>query len=245
MMNCNRALSRSRLLLLLAFLAATPTSAQPEGMATVTKGSVTVNSCYDTTTSEVEWHVTFVSSGDDDDEMPYMAVGYRPTQDCRMVTVDGASEIVLLTSIASSGDAESFEAGNMTTATEGDVYFGVLPALADVNQNMATAIDETYESLVPLGDQDGFTLLEYSTELPIRIHYRQAMVRPDGDVPLMYAIGRGPALGLHQSQGCFQVNEFPVCSSVVAEDSSSGDVHKVSFFVSVALMCGTMMWDLV
>ena len=197
------------------------------GTAITEAGSAIVATCYDSSADAVELTVSF----DYDmagEEIPWVALGYRETEECLMTPRGGgSSDIILIESSRNvGGDFES-------TAS-----FGLLsPSVKRFNSD---AVSSIYENLVPLGDAEGFSDVQVSilsaddpTAIDtksnvnggsiIQLSFKQNQTpgaAPGSPMNLMYAIGKGQQLGYHSSRLCFQVSEFPPCPMSDAGDQT-------------------------
>lgn len=178
---------------------------------------LTVESCYDEATQSMDMSVHFhdVDIGADG-LLPWMAIGYRPTDLCAMTPPDGSSTpLVMLT---------HWREGGMPAA-----HKALLPPEAKgFNQD---AFDSMYLSMKPLGDVQEYDSV--SVEAPmllaeeikvarsfssaaedtVSLHFKQKVEggRPE-TMNLIYAIGGSSELGVHVARGCFQA-PTTVCGS--------------------------------
>ena len=207
------------------------------GAAVTEAGSVVVESCWDPNTSAVDLTVTFTDSGDGS-ELPWMALGYRKDEECLMTPRGGGdSEIILL-----SNDPQN---NNILGA-----FYGALsPAAKSFD---ADAVGAIYASLVALDQATGFSNVQVSVlseeedtaissaslkmpEGSVQLHFQQSMEDAPDVMYLMYAIGSSPQLGYHGSRLCFEVVDFPNCTT----SSSSKESDEVSTEESSATTSGT------
>lgn len=194
----------------------TPTDGQ--NLATTTAGSLTTTSCFDEESKHVQ--LTFVFNEvdyQDETELPWLAIGYRPDEVCAMNKGGMDTDIILIAADPLSGEA---------TAAK-----GLLPAVARSSQSGALA--SVYSSLSSLETSQGYsnvTLLSpFSFDVvsqtrsfglegidtdSVVLRFHQSMDVAPEVMHLMYAIGTGPQLGYHATRLCFEVTEFPKCAGV-------------------------------
>ena len=179
------------------------------GMITTEVGDVIVNSCYEESTKSVKMSVQFtgVEMGEDE-EYPWLALGYRETEECLMNPRGGGdSEMIMLTS-------ENFM----------EPHFGSLNVGA--RSFDGGAVDSIYASLTPLAEKDGFSdvrmqapssgsaLAKSAVGDPsdsFNLHFKQSMAEVPQAMYLMYAIGGSAQVGYHKTRACFEITEFPSC----------------------------------
>merc|ERR1711906_23200 len=179
------------------------------GMATTQDGDITVKSCYDADAKAVELSFEFTNfemiGGTD---LPWMALGYRESDQCLMNPVGGGdTELILI-----SGDE--------------DAYFTLLPKLAKSMDG--AAISSIYENMTLLNEKDGYSHVDLhlpskslavtksahsGAEDSVILHFKQTMSEAPEVMHLMYAIGSTPEVGYHRTRKCFAVTEFPTCPS--------------------------------
>lgn len=189
------------------------------GMATSDIGHVVVRSCYDKSDKSVQLSFEFtdievVGEG----ELPWIALGYRETEDCLMNPSDGSdTEIITVTSKEGSAD----------------VYSGILPKAARTFDD--TAFTSIQESLTPLAETDGYsevklhlpstsmaiTKSEHNGRDSVTIHFKKSTAKAPEVMHLMYAIGSTPEFGYHRVRKCFDITEFPICPPKSSEEDGN------------------------
>lgn len=187
------------------------------GIAIMEEGNLRALSCWNSETSSVK--LTFEFTFDEEPvELPWIALGYRETDECLMNPRDGNgdAEIILLLN----DDDDKLQA-----------HHGIMPKIvrtfASPNPHSSLILD----SLTPLEDKDGYSnvavqLTGDDNEITITQSRAQGadstvisliLDQEMSEVPdvmhLMYAIGFTPTLGYHRIRACFDIVEFPSCPS--------------------------------
>jgi len=182
---------------------------------------ITVESCYDESTSSMDMSIHFHDIEPTfDGKLPWMAIGYRPTELCAMTPPDGGvTPIVLVT--------HSEEDGSMPEAHK----TMLLPEAKAYSQDAFSSI---MTSRKPLGDVEDYmdvvveapmvvsnTAIQVarssstsSSEDTVSLHFKQVVegnTKPEV-LNLMYAIGMTSQLGSHTTRGCFQLQDITPCS---------------------------------
>lgn len=185
-----------------------------EGYAVLESDRVVVSSCYDSTSMRVHLSVEFTGVEMlDMGQMPWLAVGYREDEECKMNPSSGDdSEIILLThpspgvnyradttslpSAARRFDeaAISSISNSATPLSESPLYSDVY-VVAPAISSASTATERSIDSTAP----DSVTL-----------YFKQSLSQAQ-PMNLMYAIGSSPEIQFHANRGCFQVVDFPKC----------------------------------
>jgi len=225
---------------------AVPSDESGEGasaMAVTEEGRVKVESCYDPSSQSVklsvEWQGIQSVSTDAGSKLPWVSLGYRADERCAMTPMGGGN-----TDIVFVGQAPSEESPK--------AYIGSLvPEAQRLDQ---TAISSVYESFWPLAEATGYSSVELASPLAeidleidldsdsdIKMERSAPSSSPDDSITLsffkkvdgkpevmhlMYAIGMSHRLGIHTSRGCFDVVEFPTCST--GPSSASASVSSAS-----------------
>lgn len=210
-------------------------------------GSVTVESCYDATTNSVDLKFKFmdIEMVEGGTQMPWIALGYRDTDECLMNPRGGGdTEIILLTSTTSE---ESLLAP----------HFAILPVAA--RSFDGSAVTSIYDNMVPLSEKEGFSSVQMFLPLAISeavsrsvapasgddadkvvMHFQQSVTEGVPEVMhLMYAIGNSAKVGYHKTRECFDITEFPACPDMSAlEESSGNDVNSSNGSGAASLALG-------
>ena len=213
------------------------------GKAITEQGKLIVSTCYDDTEKVVDVSVEFldvVSEDTPDMELPWMALAYRKSEECRMTPSDGSdAELILLT-------VDEASVGSETKA-----FFSSLPAAA--RGFNTKAIGSISDNRIPLEDKEGFSNVELvlpfssltssststsasrtrSTDDDMRtatnsvmVHFKQSMEEAPEAMYLNYAIGASPEIGFHSSRECVDITKFPLCSTTDNEmDSASANAN--------------------
>jgi hypothetical protein len=204
----------------------TETEEQEEGFAVIESDRVIVSSCYDSDTMTVQLSVEFTGIEMlDSNQMPWLAVGYREDEDCKMNPSNGDDSEIILLSHPSPGAnyqadltalpsaARRFDESAIasisasSTPLAQDPLFSEVYVFAPAISDNA-AIERSFESTSP----DSVTL-----------RFKQSMNAAPDAMNLMYAIGSSPEMQFHASRGCFQVVDFPKCpsSDTMSEEEGS------------------------
>lgn len=189
------------------------------GMAVTEEGDVTVKSCYDSTVNAVQLSVEFSNVEMVGTELPWMAIGYRETEECLMNPRGGGdTELILLASQDGSVDA----------------HFTVLPSMA--RSFDGAAVSSIYEKMTPLDEMDGFSGVDLhlpttasaisksaheGSEDTVVLVFKQSMPAAPEVMHLMYAIGSSPEVGYHKTRACFDITEFPACPTTTVGQSNN------------------------
>ncbi len=197
-------------------------------------GSVIVESCYDATTNSVDLKFKFIDIDMVDGlaEIPWIAVGYRETDECLMNPRGGGDTEIILLSAPSSEDA-------MVAP-----FFAILPTSARTLDG--SAVTSIYDSMIPFQEKEGFSSVDLYLPVAMSealsrsgtpsaatgqdsdkvvLHFQQAMTDGAPQVMhLMYAIGNTGTLGYHKTRECFDITEFPICPN--RESASEGSAEN-------------------
>lgn len=172
---------------------------------------ITVESCYDEATMMVDISVYFHDIEPTFDGMlPWMAIGYRPSELCSMTPPKGGNTpIILVTQVNSETAPKAY-------STE------LVPEAKALSED---AFRKIYMGTRPMGEAEGYK--DVSVEAPttssndmaqpasiateedtVSVHYKQ-MVDGNDTLHLMYAIGMTSKLGIHSTRGCFEIQPTP------------------------------------
>ena len=197
----------------------------PTGIAVTEADRVTVQSCYDGQTSAVRMSVEFqdIELVGATQTIPWMALGFRETEDCLMTPRSGADTPIVLV---------------MHSALEenANVYSGSLPPMA--RSGNEEAVSSIYPTLTPLTEAESFS--NVNLQLPmgftsiarsdaslasdsVLLEFSQAVDSIPETMYLMYAIGSQSTLGFHATRSCFEVTEFPSCPTGNATTAASNN----------------------
>jgi len=175
---------------------------------------ITVESCYDAPTKMMDMSVNFKGvEPAADGLLPWMAVGYRSSDECHMTPKDGGSTPIILVTQSSEGAAP-------------DVHKTML--LPEAKTGSQSVFASMYASMAPLGDEKdymGVSVEDLSAnEGTVTLHFKQAV---EGENPetmnMLFAIGVGSELGHHSTRGCFQVQLAP-CGEVTSTKRPAADL---------------------
>lgn len=213
------------------------------GRAVTEEGSVIISSCYDVNAKAVDISVEFLGvQKEDGSELPWMALGYRETEECRMNPRGGGdSEMILLTT----GEGDEDDSMN--------AYYTMLPSAArSFDVDAFSAISNT---MIPLNEREGYSNIALHLPSPVStmarsshagaedsvvLHFQQSMDASPDVMHLMYAIGSSAQVGYHLSRECLDITKFPTCPTANADTSSNvadtagTSSGRSSSFVSVA-----------
>merc|ERR1712232_622532 len=213
-------------------------SSEGGDVAVLEQDRIRVESCYDPETKSVDLTVGFLGieaiTMGATNELPWLALGYRPSEACQMNPPDGSDTPI----IAIMNSPPKAYAGSLAAAIKG------------MNPD---AIQSTRESLWELDQSVGYSdvsLRAPMLDTPINIQ-RSAPLDDDSTVTLkfkqefkdgapevmhlMYAIGFSSQFSIHQSRGCFDLVEFPTCpTSGVAKETIGTSSNEASTTTSSA-----------
>jgi hypothetical protein len=198
-------------------------------MAVTTADRVVVKSCFDENEGAVHLSVEYTDI-DVVDMIPWMALGYRETEECLMSPRSGADTQIIL--ISQSSPEENAGA-----------FLGALPPAA---RGMGEeAILSIYQSLVPLSETESFSNVSVHTpaslssisrtdpssstisDSSVVLEFKQTMEKAPEKMNLMYAIGSTSQLGFHATRNCFEIVDFPSCyispTKVSGSDQDGGE----------------------
>lgn len=195
---------------------------------------LTVESCRNPTTSRVELTLTFHDRYET--VIPYLALGFRATEECLMTPRGGDDgEMILLTSphvhddIPSMTTTSSSKMTMATNAPEGGevmVYHGPLPQSAKRFQPEDDLLSSMYGNLTPLYETMGFSDVMMVRDVEggmVRLRFERELEGVPEKMHLTYARGGAPVLGYHRTRVCFEVVEFPECPQQGEDDISFVD----------------------
>jgi len=192
-----------------------------EGVAVTEEGRVRVESCYDPSAKSVNLSVEFLDIETiptvEGLRLPWLSVGYRESEICSMTPIGG-------------GDSKIILVNQPPTQNFPKAYMGSMgPNTKRMEQS---AIGSIYGSLWPLEDSVGYSGVSLSAPMlggppvmasrsvntaasstSVVLSFRQDVDEIPESMHLMYAIGMSPQIGIHTSRSCFEVKEFPTCST--------------------------------
>jgi len=192
-----------------------------EGVAVTEEGRVRVESCYDPSAKSVNLSVEFLDIETiptaEGLRLPWLSVGYRESEICSMTPIGG-------------GDSKIILVNQPPTQNFPKAYMGSMgPNTKRMEQS---AIGSIYGSLWPLEDSVGYSGVSLSAPMlggppvmasrsvntaasstSVVLSFRQDFDEIPESMHLMYAIGMSPQIGIHTSRSCFEVKEFPTCST--------------------------------
>jgi len=200
-----------------------------DGVAVTEEGRVRVESCYDPSTKSVELSVEFMNiepiSTSSGSQLPWMSLGYRINEVCSMNPPDGSDSKIVMISKSPNENLPKAYAGSLSPAAK--------------NLDM-TAFTSIYESFWPLEQTTGYSDVSLSTPMlssssgdaspmiqrsadnnnSVTLKFKQQFDEKPEVMHLMYAIGMSAQLGIHTSRSCFDVVEFPTCSTTTTTTSA-------------------------
>jgi len=178
---------------------------------------ITVESCYDEATMMMDISVYFHDIEPMFDGMlPWMAIGYRPSELCSMTPPKGGSTpIILVTQVNSENAPKAYstelvpEAKALSEDAFRNMYMGARP-LDDSEGYKDVSVDAPATSSTAMAQPASLA----TEEDTVSVHYKQ-IVDGDDTLHLMYAIGMTSTLGIHSTRGCFEIQPTPCDSSSV------------------------------
>lgn len=245
--------------------AAASVSAAMSKPSTKVSDRVTVESCYDEATKSIDMSFHFhdidpTSNG----RLPWMAIGYRPSDVCAMTPPSGGvTPIVLITHLEGDGEVPKAHSTSLlpTAKTLSADAFASMYMLArdleetDDHSDVSVIAPQITTSIMRSGLFDDDT---------VSLSFKRVVGEKPEQLNLMYAIGMSSELGIHTTRKCFVIDAFPSCSSPVSgamgdvdgkmmmEDatikaelgSSSATAVMMSTFAALALSCmvGVAVW---
>ena len=196
---------------------------------------VTVEACLDEATMMIDYSIHYhdmVPAGDG--TLPWVALGFRPTEMCSMIPIDGSATPMVLVQHAA-GDASP-----MAYSTD------LVAAAKGMSED---AFAQIYMAAVPLDEAEGFS--DVSIEAPmlttslqiarsfvpdddtLSVHFKHS-VEESSTQHLMFAIGMTNQLGFHTTRGCFEVEPRP-CSSNIGSSSGASSTEDDKTVIEINL----------
>jgi hypothetical protein len=174
---------------------------------------VTVESCYDESARMMDMTVHFhdVEAGPDG-LLPWMAMGYRPSELCAMTPPSGGVTPLLCVTHEDEGAAPKAHKTSL---------------LPEAKSMSADAFSSMYMLAKPLGETEGYADVyveaptasaeakvarsssPFSSDDTVSLRFKQAVDDAAEGMHLMYAIGMSSQLGVHSTRGCFKVEATP------------------------------------
>jgi len=197
---------------------------------------VTVEACLDEASMMIDYSIHYrdmIPAGDG--TLPWVALGFRPTDRCAMNPLDGSPTPIVLVQHAA-GDASP-----MAYSTD------LVAAAKGMSED---AFAQIYMAAVPLDEAEGFS--DVSIEAPTSLQIARSLV-PDDDTlsvhfkhsvedssiqHLMFAIGMTNQLGFHTTRGCFEVKPVP-CSSNTGSSLSAPSTESEKTVIEIELEGGS------
>jgi hypothetical protein len=231
------------------------------GVAVTEADRVTVRSCYDESSNSVRWSVEYHDVLLSDGQLPWMALGFRPSEECLMNPRSGDDTSIVL--ILANADEEEDEEGGGASQ---QAFSASLPAQARGGTEEAVA--SIYPTLTPLensdlysnvmlrepNDDDDTTAVsrgESTSSSSLLLEFSKSVdsVPPETTMYLMYAIGSQPTLGFHATRSCFEVSEFPKCpangdmtgTNSVEEDAVGSAASAVATSLVAAMTAAALL----
>ncbi len=217
---------------------------------------MTVESCYDEATQLMDMSIHFHDIVPTSDGLlPWLAIGYRPSELCAMTPVDGGdTPIILLTQSAADTAPEAYktllppEAKGMSQEAFTDMIIQMEPlgnAEEYTDVVVASAFTATQAERSSFEDDGTISLYFKQAFLPSVMH-------------LTYAIGMSSQLGSHTTRVCFEMQATPcgVVSGHAGNETSASELaletpptteisssysfagSRFAFYVSAILMVG-------
>jgi len=214
-------------------------------------GDAVVGSCYDSSAKAVQMTLNFENvSPTDSGEIPWIALGYRPDEECAMNKNGADTDIILIAS-------DPFS--DIATASKGVLS----PAARTLDP---TAVTSIYTTLTPLENTEGYsdvsltvtsgseaTVQTRAADLAaddassVVLKFKQSMDEVPEVMYLMYAMGSTPELGYHATRMCFEVTQFPECAGEPSSKeenvigvSTSGTSLKSAFVALFSMAFGAL-----
>lgn len=196
------------------------TESTNESSKAVTKVSdrVIVESCFDDTTNSIDMSVHYLGIETTDiGTLPWMALGFRSSNTCAMTPPDGGSTpIILITHSSTEADP---------VAHSGDL----VPGAKAMSEESYAAI---YQSLVPLDESVNYTSVSVGAPMlrsssssfdagtssiadedTVTLSFKRSVESKPDVVYFTYAIGAQSQLSVHTTRACFELRNFPSCST--------------------------------
>lgn len=204
------------------------------GMAVTQEGDITAKSCYDPEAQAVQISLEYSNIEMVGGDLPWMALGFRETEECLMNPRDGGdTELILLTADSPDGEVGA--------------HFTFLPKMA--RSFDGDSLSSIYSNMVPLEEKDGFS--DVGLHLPsdvstitksahdgaedsVVLHFKQSKPEAPEAMHLMYAVGSAPEIGYHRTRKCFDISAFPTCPA-----ASSASEGQDAYDGTVAAMEGS------
>jgi hypothetical protein len=219
-------------------------SSAATGVAVTEADRVTVRSCYDESSGSVRWSVEYHDVLLSDGQLPWMALGFRSSEECLMNPRSGDdTSIVLILANADTDEGSSSSSGGAAQ----QAFSASLPAQARGGTEEAVASiyptltplenSESYSNVLlrePNDDDDDVTAVSRgessssssSSSLLLEFSKSVDSVPPETTMHLMYAIGSQPTLGFHATRSCFEVSDFPKCPPANGDMTGTNSVEE-------------------
>jgi len=173
---------------------------------------ITVESCYDESTKMMDMSVHFKGiEPSSDGLLPWMAIGYRPSDVCAMTPREGGSTpIVLVTQLTEDAAPEAHKTELLPSAKSGQ----------------GSAFASMYATMSPMDEEADYADVSVESaddEDMITLHFKQEVGETPEDMNMLFAIGMAPDLGYHTTRGCFQVKASPCSGGIAADLPGKGD----------------------
>lgn len=215
------------------------TSNASSGVAVTEAGRVTVESCYDQTSKSVKLSVEFQDIEAIPTEigmqLPWMSIGYREDEICSMTPVSGGNtELIMISQSVTEAFPKAYTGsmGPSTKRFDQDAISSIYGSFQPLDE--AAGYNDVSLVAPMLGGSEGTMLSRSATPNgSVVLSFSQQFDQKPDALHLMYAIGMTATLGIHTSRSCFEIVEFPTCSS-----SSSSDAD-LSFSVEESILSGS------
>ena len=194
---------------------------------------VTVESCYDESTQTMDMSIHYHDIEPTmDGKLPWMALGYRPSELCAMTPPDGGVTPILLVTQESQDVAPQAYKTNLVPEAKAlspmafESMMTLTRPLDDVDGYMDVSVD------APMVSNTAVEIARsIGTDDTVSLHFKQAVGENPETMNLMYAIGMSSSLGIHTTRGCFQVEPTPCGKgeSQAATMDEKQDTESITF----------------
>lgn len=203
--------------------------------ATEVSDRVTVESCYDDATKSIDmsFHVHDIDPTSNG-RLPWIALGYRESEECAMTPSDGGvTPIILISHLEGQGDLPKvFSTSLLPTAkTLSPDAFASMYVIA---RDLSEAQDHSNVSVIAPQVEGGADMVttmarsSFTSDDTVTLNFKRVVGDKPDKLYLMYAIGMSAELGIHTTRKCFEIDAFPLCSSSSGSASDNmGDLGDV------------------
>ncbi|KAL7455187.1 hypothetical protein ACHAWC_006754 [Mediolabrus comicus] len=204
--------------------------------ATSVSDRVTVESCYDDATKSIDmsFHVHDIDPTSNG-RLPWIALGYRESEECAMTPWDGGvTPIILISHLEGQGDLpKAFSTSLLPTAkTLSPDAFASMYVIA---RDLSEAQDHSNVSVIAPQVEGGADMVtsmarsSFTSDDTVTLNFKRVVGEKPDKLYFMYAIGMSAELGIHTTRKCFEIDAFPLCSSSGSGEASNnmGDLGDV------------------